>query len=418
MYRFWTTYLLTTIIVLAACTTPPTPTTTPTPAPTPHASATELPAHIPGTWVSPSDATFALDIDADGTVAMRTGNETIELTLVSNGEDVFALDDGFSEPYFATFKSNRMYVYRTPDTSQQPAFILAKQAANEQIMPPEGEPAPLSNDLVGQWAMPGALDRWHLVIEADGHATFGGEANTFRGVFSANSDGILFFDDGASPPVRVERKGALLLFASPTNDENALGFVLQKLDTTGAPLPIDHTSVVSRPLFEPELVETIVITHAWNGGAPQAPIMGVFTLTITNDQAIGSATYTAGTGTDAMTQTVPITIPTAALTPLLDAAATAPLLDEPYRAVLLATDNYPSYGVEINTSNQRITYRALSQLPIPLPWHVVISGDPTIYVSYTPTIGHALYTLDPYVRRDVQQAMVPWYRPWLVEEEP
>jgi len=88
-----------------------------------------------------------------------------------------------------------------------------------------------------------------------------------------------------------------------------------------------------------------------------------------------------------MTETVPISIPTTVLTPLLDAAATAPLLDEPYRAVLLATDNYPFYGVELNTSSQRITYRALSQLPIPLPWRVLISGDSTIYVSYTPTIG-------------------------------
>jgi len=197
----------------------------------------------------------------NGTVVMRTGNETLELTLASNGDGLFALDDGFSEPYFATFKNNRMSVYRTPNTSQQPAFILARQAANGRIMPPEGEPAPLPNDLVGEWAMPGALNRWYLSVKADGYATFGGEANTFHGLFSANSAGILFFDDGASPPVRVERKGTLLLFASPTNEENALGFVLQKLDTTGAPLPLDHKSVVSLPLFEPELVETIVITH-------------------------------------------------------------------------------------------------------------------------------------------------------------
>lgn len=419
MYRLWTTLFLLTMMALAACNTPqPQTPDTPTPAPTLEPAASQLPDHIPGTWASPSDATFALDIAADGTVTMHADDATIEMRLVSNDDGLFALDDGFSEPYFAIFQNNRMYVYRTPDTSQQPAFILARQAANGRILPPEGDPAPLPSDLIGTWGMPGAGDTWHMTVHQDGRATFGREPNVFTGTLTMNTNAALFFDDGSSAPVPVERKSNLLLFAAPNGDENTLGFVLQKMDDTGAPLPLQHESVVPLPLFDPAIVETVVITHAWSGRAEMSPITGIYTLRLTETGATGTATYTAGTGANAITQTVPITIPTTAMKPLLDAAAHAPLLDEPYRAVLLASDNYPFYGISIQTGQRHLRYSALTQLPLPLPWRVSLEDETRIYTTYTPAIGRALHALDPYLRRDVQQAMVPWYRPWLVEEQP
>ena len=418
MYRLWTTIFLLAIITLTACSTPPETPNTPTLAPSQTPAPSQLPDHIPGTWVSPSEKTFALKIAPDGTVSMHAGETTIDMQLVSNDEaGIFALDDGFSDPYFATFENNRMYVYRTPDTQRQPAFVLAKTDAQQRILPPEGDPAPLPNDLIGTWGMPGARAVWQMRIHPDGYATFGGEAGVFTGTLSANTQAMLFLDDGSNAPVPVERKGNLLLFASPLGDENTLGFVLQKVDENGTPLPWQHESVVPLPLFEPTLAETVIITHTWSGQAEESPIQGVFALSITQTGATGTATYSVGTGANAMTQTVPITIPAPALNNLLNAAAYAPLLDEPYRAVLLASDNYPFYGVEIKTTDRTVRYGALSQLPIPLPWRVTLDNTSTVYVTYTTEMGRALYALDTYLRRDIQQQMVPWYRPWRIADE-
>jgi len=150
-------------------------------------------------------------------------------------------------------------------------------------------------------------------------------------------------------------------------------------------------------------LQTVHIQNHWMGLSRIAPIKADYYLNLTADGTLtGTATYSITH--DEITETVDITIPADVIDTFIDKLESAKLQRGTYTPFSQWTDDYPSLAININTVNTIISIYSTSQGEFHVPWGATIDGTDYIINSTIP--AEALDILTPYLKQDVQEAMI------------
>jgi hypothetical protein len=107
--------------------------------------------------------------------------------------------------------------------------------------------------------------------------------------------------------------------------------------------------------------------------------------------------------TEAITQSVPISVPLAVIDELRALLESTPLEVGEYKPLFSHTDDFPSISIAVESSAGDLEFASSSQGSRHVPWRVVVGEDH--YVTYADTPAQALDLLDPYLAREVQEAL-------------
>jgi hypothetical protein len=107
--------------------------------------------------------------------------------------------------------------------------------------------------------------------------------------------------------------------------------------------------------------------------------------------------------TDAITRSVPISVPLAVIEELLALLESTPLEVGKYKPLFNHTDDFPSIIIAVEGRAGDLGLATESQGSRHIPWRVVVGEDH--YVTYADTPAQALDLLDPYLAREVQEEL-------------
>jgi hypothetical protein len=134
-----------------------------------------------------------------------------------------------------------------------------------------------------------------------------------------------------------------------------------------------------------------------------APIEALFRLEPTADHFSGTAEFSVAGYTEAITRSVPISVPLAVIEEFLALLESTPLEEGEYRRLFSHTDDFPNILIAIEGRAGDLEFGSVSQGSRHIPWRVAVGKDP--YVTYADTPLQALDLLDPYLAREVQEEL-------------
>ena len=251
--------------------------------------------------------------------------------------------------------------------------------------------------LLGLWA-----DQ-NLVLELGGNGVFTlsyrrGEPDT--GTWSLQEDGSLVLEGQSY--VAVPHGNLLLLERGDASATFTLR-ILQRVDDDGNLLAYEPASAIEVPPIDSSAILTITIADYWTGLSPLAPIEAYFRLEPTTDYFSGMAEFSVAGYTDAITRSVPISVPLAVIEELLALLESTPLEVGKYKPLFNHTDDFPAITIAVEGRAGDLGFASESQGSRHIPWRVVVGQDH--YVTYADTPAQALDLLDPYLAREVQEAL-------------
>ena len=195
--------------------------------------------------------------------------------------------------------------------------------------------------------------------------------------------------------------GNLLLFDADSMD--ATLHILQRVGEDGNLLAYEPPSAIGVPPIEAADILTISILDSWTGLSPLAPIEAYFRLEPTPGFFSGMAEFSVAGYTDAITRSVPISVPLAMIEEFLALLESTPLEVGKYKRLFNHTDDFPSIMIAVEGRTGDLGFASESQGRRHIPWRVVVGQDQ--YVTYADTPAQALDLLDPYLAREVQEAL-------------
>jgi hypothetical protein len=250
--------------------------------------------------------------------------------------------------------------------------------------------------LLGVWA-----DAGDLVLELGGNGAYTlshGSRQLNTGTWAPQEDGSLVLDGQSYV---VVPQGNLLLLDRV--DATGTLRILQRVDDDGNLLAYEPANAIEVPLIDSSAILTITILDNWTGLSPLAPIEAYFHLEPTADYFSGTAEFSVAGYTDAITQSVPISVPLAVIEELLALLESTPLEVGKYKPVFNHTDDFPVIVIAAEGRAGYFEFASESQGSSHIPWRVVVGQDH--YVTYADTPVQALDLLDPYLAREVQEAL-------------
>jgi hypothetical protein len=250
--------------------------------------------------------------------------------------------------------------------------------------------------LVGTW-----VDGESLALELGGNGEY---TQTYRrrepdtGTWSLQKNGSLELEgqSGAYAP-----HGNLLLMDG--GDGDFIVRILQRVDDDGNLLAYEPASPIEIPPIDPSAILGITIADDWIGFSPLAPIEAHYRLEPSTDGFSGMAEFSVAAYTEAMTRTAPISVPLAVIEELLALLESTPLEKGEYKRLFSHTDDFPNIIITIEGRDGDLVFASKSQGSRHIPWLVVVGRKD--YVTYADTPVQALELLDPYLARDVQEAL-------------
>jgi hypothetical protein len=179
--------------------------------------------------------------------------------------------------------------------------------------------------------------------------------------------------------------------------------ILHRVDDGGDLLAYEPAGAIEVPPIDPSAILTLTIADDWTGLSPLAPIEAYFRLEPATGYFSGTAEFSVAGYTDAMTRSVPISIPLAVIDELLVLLESTPLEVGEYKRVFNHTDDFPAIMIAVEGRTGNLVFASESQGSRHIPWRVVVGQDH--YVTYADTPAQALDLLDPYLAREVQEAL-------------
>jgi hypothetical protein len=278
-------------------------------------------------------------------------------------------------------------VMPTPTTARSTPTVAAKAT-----MPVQEEAA----TLLGMWA-----EDEDLVLELGGNGVYT-LSYDFRqpdtGTWSLQEDGSLVLEGQSY--VAVPHGNLLLL---DRVDATFTLHILQRVDDDGNLLAYEPASAVEVPPIDSSAILAITIADSWTGLSPLAPIEAYFRLEPTTVCFSGTAEFSVAGYTDAITRSVPISVPLAVIDELLALLESTPLEVGKYKRLFNHTDDFPAITIAVEGRAGDLAFSSESQGSSHIPWRVVVGQDQ--YVTYADTAAQALDLLDPYLAREVQEAL-------------
>jgi hypothetical protein len=250
--------------------------------------------------------------------------------------------------------------------------------------------------LLGMWAG----DR-NFVLELGSNGVYTlsyGSRQPDTGSWSLQEDGSLVLEGQSY--VAVPRGNLLLLDGV---DATFTLRILQRVGDDGNLLAYEPASALEVPPIDSSAILTITIADDWTGFSPLAPIEAYFRLEPTTDYFSGMAEFSVAGYTEAITRSVPISVPLAVIEELLALLESTPLESGKYKPVFNHTDDFPAIMIAIEGRAGALEFASSSQGSRHIPWRVVVDQDQ--YVTYADTPAQALDLLDPYLAREVQEAL-------------
>jgi hypothetical protein len=253
-----------------------------------------------------------------------------------------------------------------------------------------------AGNLLGMWA-----EDEDLVLELGGDGVY-----TLSYDFRQPDTGTWSFQENGSLVLEglsyvVIPHGNLLLF-----DADSMGttlHILHRVGEDGNLLTYEPSNAVAVPAIGPSATVAITIQDSWTGLSPLAPIEAWFRLEPATDYFSGTAEFSVAGYTDAITRSVPITVPLAVIEEFLALLESTPLEVGKYKRLFNHTDDFPSIIIAVECSAGDLGFASESQGRRHIPWRVVVGQDQ--YVTYADTPAQALDLLDPYLAREVQEAL-------------
>ena len=252
--------------------------------------------------------------------------------------------------------------------------------------------------LLGIWA-----DDTDFVLELGGNGVYTrtyGRGQPDTGTWSLQEDGSLVLEGQSYVAIP---HGNLLLLGRVDATATFTLRILQRVDDEGNLLAYEPASAIEVPPIDSSAILTITIADYWTGLSPLAPIEADFRLQPTTDYFSGMAEFSVAGYTDAMTRSVPISVPLAVIEELLALLESTPLEVGEYRPVFNHTDDFPSIVISVEGGAGDLGFASQSQGSRHIPWRVVVGQDH--YVTYADTPAQALDLLDPYLAREVQEEL-------------
>jgi hypothetical protein len=251
-------------------------------------------------------------------------------------------------------------------------------------------------DLLGKWAN---YEDSALELGGNGVYTLShGHGQPDTGTWSLQENGTLALE---GQPYDVIPHGNLLLLGG--RDANFTLDILQRVDDDGNLLAYEPASAIDVPPIDTAAILTITIGDHWTGLSALAPIEAQFRLEPTTDHFSGMAEFSVAGYTDAITRSVPISVPLAVMEELLALLQSTPLEVGEYQPVFNHTDDFPSIMITVEGRAGTLGFASESQSRRHIPWRVMVGQDH--YVTYAETPAQALDLLDPYLAREVQEAL-------------
>jgi hypothetical protein len=241
----------------------------------------------------------------------------------------------------------------------------------------------------------------HIVLELGGNGVFTrsyGTGQPDTGTWSLQEDGSLVLERQSY--VAVPHGNFLLL---DRVDATFTLRILQKVDDDGNLLAYEPASAIEVPPIDSSDILTITIADDWTGLSPLAPIEAYFRLEPATDYYSGTAEFSVAGYTDAITRSVPISVPLAVIGEFLALLGSTPLEVEKYKPLFNHTDDFPAITIAIDGRAGNVGFASESQGRRHIPWRVVVGQDH--YVTYADTPAQALDLLDPYLAREVQEEL-------------
>jgi hypothetical protein len=279
-------------------------------------------------------------------------------------------------------------VMPTPATARSTPKVAAEATMRMQ----EGAAA-----LLGMWA-----EDDDLVLELGGSGEYTlayGSRRSDTGTWSLQKDGSLVLE-GQSYVIIPH--GNLLLFDA--DSMNATLHILHRVGEDGNPLPYEPLASIKVSPMEAADVVTISILDSWTGLSPVAPIEANFSLEPAPGSFSGMAEFSVAGYTDAITRTVSITVPLAVIEEFLALLESTPLEKGKYKRLFNHTDDFPAITIAIKGRALDLRFASESQGKRHIPWRVGVGRDQ--YLTYADTPAQALDLLDPYLAREVQEALL------------
>ena len=221
---------------------------------------------------------------------------------------------------------------------------------------------------------------------------------TETGAWSLQDDGNLVLE-GQS--FLAMPHGNLLLLDRP--GANSTLRILRRVDDDGNLLAYEPARALDVPPVDSSSIVVITIADYWTGLSPLAPIEADFRLEPATGHFSGMAEFSVAGYTEAITRSVLISVPQATIDELLTLLASTPLEVGEYKAVFNHTDDFPSIIITVEGKAGSLGFGSESQARGHIPWRVVVDQD--LYVTYADTPAQALALLDPYLAREVQEAL-------------
>jgi hypothetical protein len=253
-----------------------------------------------------------------------------------------------------------------------------------------------ATELLGAWA-----NDQNLVLELGGNGVYTlsrGSGQPDAGTWSLQENGSLVLEGQSYAAIP---HGNLLLLGG--TDATFTLDILQRVDNDGNLLAYEPASAIEVPPIDLSAVLTVTIGDHWTGLSPLAPIEAQFHLEPTTEHFSGMAEFSVAGYTEAITRSVPISVPLAVIEELLAFLESTPLEVGEYQPVFNHTDDFPSIMIAIEGSAGDLGFATESQGSRHIPWRVVVGQDH--YVTYADTPAQALDLLDPYLAREVQEAL-------------
>jgi hypothetical protein len=250
--------------------------------------------------------------------------------------------------------------------------------------------------LLGRWA-----DDRNRVLELGGNGVYTlsyGSRQPDTGTWSLQEDGSLELEKQSY--VVVPHGNLLVLDGA---DAAFTLRIFQRVDDDGNLLAYEPARAIEVPPIDSSAILTITIADDWTGLSPLAPIEAYFRLEPTTDYFSGTAEFSVAGYTDAITRSVPISVPLVVIDELLALLESTPLEVGEYKRLFNHTDDFPSIVIALEGRAGDLAFASESQGSRHIPWRVVVGQDH--YVTYADTPAQALDLLDPYLAREVQEEL-------------
>jgi hypothetical protein len=283
-------------------------------------------------------------------------------------------------------------IISTSPPDQSPADVMATPTSAAEATTPAREAAAF----LGMWS-----DDSGFVLELGDNGVFTRPRRRrppITGTWSLQEDGTLDFDE--LPYVAIPHGNLLLLGGT---DAAFLMGILHRVDDDGNLQAYEPVSALEVPPIDPSAILTIAIADHWTGLSPLAPIEADFRLEPATDHFSGMAEFSVAGYTEAISRSVPISVPQAVIEELLALLESTPLEAGEYKRVFSHTDDFPRVVIAVKGRAGDLEFASESQGSRHIPWSVLVGADQ--YVTYADTPAQALDLLDPYLAREVQEEL-------------